>query len=59
MAEGRSASGCEFNVWVDADDEHGFVAYSGFAPGLRAYGSTVAEALSNFADGYAAREDAR
>lgn len=56
----RSASRCEFNVWVDyLDDEGKFVAYSGFAPGLQAFGSTVAEALTNFADGYANREDAR
>lgn len=55
----RPASGAEFNVWVDADEEHGFRAYSGFVPGLTAYGRTVAEALTNFADGYANREDAR
>ena len=32
----------EFNVWVDRDEERGFVAYSGFAPGLTAHGATVA-----------------
>lgn len=55
----RSASGCAFNVWVDRDGEGGFVAYSGFVPDLYAYGGTVAEALTTFADAYASREDAQ